>query len=64
MIKNHGLLIGSNSGFGTNNGYSMISNKDELIDTIMDLVGRSRSMLEGVEALKQIWNTQNPHNKV
>lgn len=64
MIKDHGQLIGSNSGFGTNNGYYMISNKDEVINTIMDLERRSRSMLERVEALKRSWNVQNPTNRI
>ena len=64
MIKDHGQLIGSKSGFGTNNGYYIINNRDEAIDTIMDLVGRSRSMLERVEALKHSWNIHNTTNQI
>ena len=64
MINDHNQLIGSNSGFGPNNGYYIITNKDEVVDTIMDLVGRSRRMLERVEALRQTWNNQNPGNTI
>ena len=59
MVKDHGQLIGS-----TNNGFYLISNRDEVIDTIMDLEGRSRSMLERVEALKRSCNVQNPTNRI
>jgi hypothetical protein len=64
LVKAHGLLIGSKSGFGSNNGYYIINSKDEVIDTIMNLVGRSRSMLNRVDALKQTWNLNNPQNKL
>ena len=64
MIKDHGQLIGSRSGFGGNNGYYLITSKDEAIETIMDLVDRSRSNLERVEALRIIWNNRNPGNTI
>ena len=64
MIKDHAQLIGSNSGYGTNNGYFMINNKDEVFHTIMDPVLRSKGMLERVEALKTLWNNQNPTDKI
>lgn len=64
MIKEHNQLIGSKSGFGAGNGYYMINTKDEVVDTIMDLVKRSRSMLNRIESLRTEWNRQNPLNKL
>lgn len=64
MIKDHSQLIGTKSGFNPPNGYYMIQNKDEVISTIMDLVGRSKSMHDRIEALKEEWNHQNPHNTI
>ena len=64
MIKQHSQLIGSNSGFQGNNGYYIINSRDEVISTIMNLVGRSRSMLIRVEALRTLWNNQNPQNTI
>lgn len=64
MIKDHHQLIGSESGFNPPNGYYAIQNKDEVISTIMDLVERSKSMLDRVEALKEEWNRQNPANTI
>lgn len=64
MIKDHNQLIGTESGFNPPNGYYIIQNKDEAVSTIMDLVGRSKSMLDRVEALKDEWNRQNPTNTI
>jgi hypothetical protein len=64
LIKDHGQLIGSNSGFGKQNGYFMITNKSEVVETIEDLRERSQGMLERAEALKQLWNSQNPTNAI
>ena len=64
MIKDHNQLIGTESGFNPPNGYYMIQNKDEAISTIMDLVGRSKSMLDRVDALRTEWNNQNPANTI
>ncbi|MBI5370835.1 MAG: hypothetical protein HZA79_02285 [Sphingobacteriales bacterium] len=64
MIKDHNQLIGTESGFNPPNGYYIIQNKDEAISTIMDLVGRSKSMHDRVEALKGEWNRQNPANTI
>lgn len=62
MINKHGQLIGTNSGFGPNNGYFMIETKEELLDTIKIFESRSQSMLERVDSLKLAWNTQNPND--
>lgn len=64
MIKDHSQLIGTESGFTPPNGYYIIQNKDEAIQTIMDLVGRSKSMLDRVHALRTEWNRQNPTNAI
>lgn len=64
MIKDHNQLIGTESGFNPPNGYYIIQNKDEAISTIMDLVGRSKSMLDRVQFLKDEWNSQNPTNTI
>jgi hypothetical protein len=64
MIKDHNQLIGTESGFNPPNGYYIIQNKDEAISTIMDLVGRSKSMLDRVQVLKDEWNSQNPTNTI
>lgn len=64
MIKDHNQLIGAESGFNPPNGYYIIQNKDEAISTIMDLVSRSKSMLDRVEVLKDEWNRLNPGNTI
>lgn len=64
MIHDHSQLIGSESGFTPPNGYYMIQNKDEAIATIMDLVSRSKSMLDRVDALRSEWNNQNQTNTI
>jgi hypothetical protein len=64
MINDHAQLIGTESGFNPPNGYYIIQNKDEAIATIMDLVNRSKSMLDRVDALKDEWNRQNIGNTI
>jgi hypothetical protein len=64
MINDHAQLIGTESGFTPPNGYYMIQNKDEVISTILDLVGRSKSMLDRAAALRAEWNRQNPTNTI
>ena len=64
IIKDHSQLIGSESGFNPPNGYYIIQNKDEAINTIMDLVNRSKSMLDRVDALRNEWNNQNQGNTI
>lgn len=64
MIEQHNLLIGSNSGFGQQNGYYIINSRDEVIHTIMNLVKRSRSMLNRVEALRSLWNNKHPSESI
>lgn len=64
MIKDHAQLIGTESGFNPPNGYYIIQNKDEAIATIMDLVGRSKSMLDRVDALRAEWNRQHTGNTI
>lgn len=64
MINDHSQLIGSESGFNPPNGYYIIQNKDEAINTIMDLVNRSKSMLDRVDALRNEWNNQNQGNTI
>jgi len=63
-INDHNQLIGTESGFNPPNGYYMIQNKDEAISTIMDLVGRSKSMLDRVTALRTEWNNKNQTNTI
>lgn len=64
MVKNHNQLIGTRIGFAGRGGYYIITNRDEAIETIMDLVSRSHKMLERVQSLKSEWNSQNPDNRI
>ena len=59
MVRTHVQLIGSG-----NTGYYIITNRDEVIDTIMDLVSRSHSNLERAERLRNEWNAQNAANQI
>lgn len=64
MIEQHNLLIGSNSGFGQQNGYYIINSRDEVVSTIMNLIKGSRSMLNRVEALRSLWNNEHPTESI
>jgi hypothetical protein len=57
MVNDHGQLIGSGR-----TGYYIITSRDEVIDTIMDLVSRSRSNLDRGTRLRNEWNALNPNN--
>jgi hypothetical protein len=59
MVNDFGQLIGSGR-----TGYYIITSRDEVIDTIMDLVSRSRSNLDRANRLRNEWNALNAGSQI
>jgi hypothetical protein len=59
MVNDFNQLIGSGR-----TGYYIITSRDETIDTIMDLVSRSKSNLDRADRLRTQWNLQHPNNQI